>query len=134
MYIWNALHKKGSFPLKISSVNMTKSAGNCGFTIKDFFSKWDHLLKKSLMENFIFCAWYHLWDTHAFHCLKSVRIRTYSGPHFPAFGLNFRISPYSVRMRKNTDKSNSGYEHFLRTVYNILRHRRFYEKIFIQIQ
>ena len=36
------------------------------FFIKDFFSKWDqirrklpiwsHLLKKSLMENFIFCA------------------------------------------------------------------------------
>ena len=36
------------------------------FSIKDFFSKWDqirrnlriwsHLLKKSLMENFIFCA------------------------------------------------------------------------------
>ena len=32
------------------------------FAIKDFFSKcdqiqiWSHLLKKSLMENFIFCA------------------------------------------------------------------------------
>ena len=33
------LHKKWSFPLRISSVNVTKSA-----------------LKKSLMENFIFCA------------------------------------------------------------------------------
>ena len=22
------------------------------------------------------------------HCVKSVRIRNYSGPHFPAFGLN----------------------------------------------
>ena len=39
------------------------------FSIKDFFSKWDqihrklqiwsHLLKKSLIENFIFCA---VWD------------------------------------------------------------------------
>ena len=38
------------------------------FSIKDFFSKchqigsflriWSHLLKKSLMENFIFCAMY----------------------------------------------------------------------------
>ena len=27
---------------------MTKSAGNCGF--------WSHVPKKSLMENFIFCA------------------------------------------------------------------------------
>ena len=25
------LHKKQSFPLRISSVNLTKSAGNCGF-------------------------------------------------------------------------------------------------------
>ena len=34
-----SLHKKWSFPLRISSVNVTK-----------------HLLKKSLMENFIFYA------------------------------------------------------------------------------
>ena len=27
----HALHKKLSFPLRISSVNATKSAGNCGF-------------------------------------------------------------------------------------------------------
>ena len=26
------------------------------FSIKNFFSKFLHLLKKSLMENFIFCA------------------------------------------------------------------------------
>ena len=26
-----SLHKKWSFPLMISSVNMTKSSGNCGF-------------------------------------------------------------------------------------------------------
>ena len=32
------------FSLRISSENLTKSAGDCGF------------LKKSLMENFIFCA------------------------------------------------------------------------------
>ena len=41
----STLHKKWSFPLRISSVNVTKSAGN-----------WSHLLKKPLMENFIFCA------------------------------------------------------------------------------
>ena len=48
------------------------------FPIKDFFSKWDrirrklriwsHLLKKSLMENFIFCAVY------AINCLNINRI------------------------------------------------------------
>ena len=41
------LHKKWSFPSRIFSVNVTKSAVSCGF---------NHLLTKSLMENFIFCA------------------------------------------------------------------------------
>ena len=27
-------------------------------------------------------------DTNHIHCVKSVRIRSYSGPHFPAFELN----------------------------------------------
>ena len=48
--------------------------------------------------------------------MKSVVIRSYSVPHFPAFGLNterYRISPYSVRMRENTEQNNSEYGHFL---------------------
>ena len=43
-----ALHKKWIFPLRISSVNMTRSA-----VLQRI---WSHLLKKSLMKNFIFCA------------------------------------------------------------------------------
>ena len=39
-----------------------------------------------------------------YHCVKSVRIRSYSGP-------------YSVRMRENTDRNNSKYGHFLRSVH-----------------
>ena len=35
-------------------------------------------------------------------CVKSVRIRSYSGPHFPAFGLY-------------TNHNNSEYGHFLRS-------------------
>ena len=35
------------------------------------------------------------------HCVKSVRIRSCSGPYFPAFGLN-------------TDQNNYEYGHFLR--------------------
>ena len=31
------------------------------------------------------------------HCVKSVRIRSYSGPYFPAFGLNTKR--YSVSLR-----------------------------------
>ena len=37
------------------------------------------------------------------HCVKSVRIRSYSGPYFPTFGLN-------------TDQNNSAYEYFSRSV------------------
>ena len=70
-------------------------------------------------------------NTHPLHCLKSVCIRSYSGPHFPAFGLNierYSVSPYSVRMRKNMDQNNFEYKHLLRNVYNILRHRYFSSK------
>ena len=35
------------------------------------------------------------------HCVKSVRIRSYSGPHFPTFGLN--TERYSV-FSPNTGK------------------------------
>ena len=59
-------------------------------SIKDFFSKsdqilrklriWSHLLKKSLIENFIFGV--------VNHFVKSVQIRTYSGLCFPSYGLN----------------------------------------------
>ena len=36
------------------------------------------------------------------HCVKSVRIRSFSGPYIPAFGLN-------------TDQENSKYGHFPRS-------------------
>ena len=50
------------------------------------------------------------------HCLKIVRIRSYSGPHFPAFGLNteryrvslctqFECGKMRTRITPNTDTS-----------------------------
>ena len=52
--------------IKISISVITNTAQKIKFSIKNFFSKcdqirrklriWSHLLKKSLMENFIFCA------------------------------------------------------------------------------
>ena len=61
----------------------------------------------------------HIWNKVAFiqfasfsqhnHCVKSVSIWSYSGPHFPTFGL-----PYSVRLRENADQNNSEYGHFSR--------------------
>ena len=45
-----ALHKKWSFPLRKSSVNVVHRK----------LRVWSYLLEKSLLENFIFCAvWYH---------------------------------------------------------------------------
>ena len=49
------------------------------------------------------------------HCVKSVRIRNYSGPYFPTIVLNLGISPYSVRMRENKDQNNSEHGRFLRS-------------------
>ena len=47
-----------------------------------------------------------------FHCVKSVRIRIFSGPYFPAFGLNGEIrsiSPHSAQMRESTDQKKTPY-------------------------
>ena len=47
------------------------------------------------------------------HCVKSVRVRSFSGPYFPAFRLNRE----PVRMRENMAQKNSEYEHFSRSAY-----------------
>ena len=58
-------YKKWSFPLRISSLNVTKSAVS-----------FSHLLKKSLMENFMFCTVNHVvfpaFLTHICSYLTSV--------------------------------------------------------------
>ena len=56
------------------------------------------------------------------HCVKSVRIRSYSGPHF------CRIFAHSNagKCGKNTDQNNSEHGHFLRGV----SHRLFWYKLF----
>ena len=51
----------------------------------------------------LFSYSFFLVNTEHNLCVKSVHIRSYSGPPFPAFGLN-------------TDQNNSEYGHFLRSV------------------
>ena len=55
------------------------------------------------------------------HCVKSVLLRSISGPYFPAFRLSTErsISPYLVRMRKKEDQKNSEYGHLLRSKGNL---------------
>ena len=38
------------------------------------------------------------------HCVKSVRIRSYSGPNFPAFGLNMKRYEVSLRIQSEYRK------------------------------
>ena len=38
------------------------------------------------------------------HCVKSVRIRSHSGPHFPAFGLNTERYSVSLRIQSKCEK------------------------------
>ena len=60
-----------NFPIGVSSVNVTKSAGNFEFALREkcpdtdqkklriwtlFTQCWSHLLKKSLTESFVLCA------------------------------------------------------------------------------
>ena len=74
-------HRLTQNPTHFAEHSIYYTAQKMKFSIEDFFSKWDqirknlriwsHLLKKSLMENFIFCAvlnircltgfWMHLW-------------------------------------------------------------------------
>ena len=38
------------------------------------------------------------------HCVKSVRIRSYSGSHFPVFGLDMEIYSVSLRIQSKYGK------------------------------
>ena len=50
------------------------------------------------------------------HSVKSARIRSYSGPYFPACGLNTKRYSVSLRIEpeyeKNSDQNNFVYVHF----------------------
>ena len=42
--------------------------------------------------------------SHVHHCMKSVLIRSYSGPHYPAFGLKTRDMDYLSIFSPNAGK------------------------------
>ena len=61
------------------------------------FSKTSHksFRKDGDIKPFIDCIQFHKkWFERVFHFVKIVRIRSFSGPYFPAFGLNTKV--YSV--------------------------------------
>ena len=69
------------------------------------------------------CSWYWEYKTMTsyvlimtLYCVKSVRIRSFAEIDFPFLDWMIqRISPYSVRMRENTNQKNCKYGHFSRS-------------------
>ena len=55
----------------------------------------------------------------ACHCVKSVRIRSYSGPHFPAFGLNTERYSVSLRIQSECGKMRTRITPNTDTVYAV---------------
>ena len=57
------------------------------------------------LQKFEFCEGeiikFNVREVKFLHCVKSVRIRSYSGPYFPAFGLN--TGKMRTRITLNTD-------------------------------
>ena len=69
-------------------------------------------MKRSIGQKWVkirFCSFLHSY------WVKSVRIRSFSGPYFPAFGLNTRDTPY-LSVLESTDQKNAKYGHFSRYV------------------
>ena len=87
------LHTNQVFGLKNC---ISVAAQKTKFSIKDFFSKcdhirrksriWSHLLKKSLMENFVFCAVYLNGNSQVAHVTYTIHNRrvwaTYDFPNY----------------------------------------------------
>ena len=80
------LHSKWSFLLRVSTVNMIKSAVSMRI--------WLHLLKKSLMQNFILCA----LNVEQLHILNSVKVNCWnaacSSSRWPII---YKLSQYDCR-------------------------------------
>ena len=60
-----------------------------------------------------------MWNQPRTHCVKNVRIWSFSGSYFPTFWLDTERYGVSLRIqsewRENTDQKNSEYEHFSRS-------------------
>ena len=82
------------------------------------------LISQVLMTLSFFVQRHACYD---YHCVKNVRIRSFSGPYFPAFGLNTEICKANLRIKSgcrkirtkktpNTDTFYAAYIHQIRTI------------------
>ena len=85
------------------------------FVSSTFFGSFWYIFRKSnnlwvTVSRVIFS--FDRFADNSNHCVKCVRIQSYSGPHFPS------IYPHSNWIRRDTpnaNQSNSEYGHFLRS-------------------
>ena len=94
---------------RTSLVQSLATTQNMKFSIKDLFSKyeqihrklwiWSHLLKKSLIENFIFCAvlWCFILFSRSYKCYVASHLAMYNLYFHPWISLHIPI----ILWRKN---------------------------------
>ena len=87
---------------RVNLINYKKA-----YQIINILEKTTNLLNKKLLSVynipktviFLYSGSFAIGAIFENHCVKSVRVRSYPGPYFPAFGLN-------------KDQNNSEYGHF----------------------
>ena len=75
---WQDISKKNSLNIKMGNM------------FQRFSIEFSQQFPYKARGNFYFCD--------AMHCVKNARIRNFSGPHFPAFGLNTERYGLSLRI------------------------------------
>ena len=93
-------HWKHQKNLRFSNVFMGLETGCIG-------NEW---VKQKFHSNSAWCNWiiYHIFDSPTNHCVKSVRVRSYSGLYF------VRIFPHSDWIRRDTEQIISPYSVWMR--------------------
>ena len=93
----------------------TKTKDEVCFFMNNFLSISE---KFSFSKSLGYCRGNYFTESklHHMHCMKSVRSRSFSGPYFPAFGLNTERYSVSLRIRSKCGKlrtrKNSKYGQF----------------------
>ena len=93
----------------------------CNIFFPKCFAPLRYILFVYTFESCFYCnrSYIHFSFYCRTHCVKRVRIQSFSGPLFfrirTEYGKIQSISLYSVRMRENVDQKNSEYGHFSRS-------------------
>ena len=80
---------------------------HCWFYLfKNYSSELQNFIKSRLHFKCLLCVFSRLKriKLYEYHCVKNVRIRSYSGPYFPAFGLNAERNGVFLRIQSEFEK------------------------------